>query len=214
MDILKPIWLYRITHFNNLLYILKHGLYTQQSPMADLNYISIGDTSLINYRSQINAIDPPGGNLSEYIPFYFGPRSPMLYQIAKGDDLVLKHNQESIIYLISSFQQVKLHQLMYFFTDGHARSNTSTCYNSEADLLKIDKDTVYASYWKSDETDLHRQQKKQAEFLIKNHVPISCIEYIGVFNENAKQNVIHLLQQENIKIKIRVSPDKLYYDHL
>jgi hypothetical protein len=214
MDSLKPIWLYRITHISNLNYIFKHGLFTRNSPMFDPDYVSIGDVSLIGYREQLEATNPPGGKLQDYIPFYLGPRSPMLYQIAKGDGMVTKFPQEEIIYLISSFQEIKTHNLSYFFTDGHARSNTSNKYNSEDDFSKIDEDGVYATYWKSDETDLTRQQKKQAEFLIKDHVPISCINYIGTFSEQAKEKVLLLLEQQNLNIEIKVSPKKLYYDNL
>lgn len=210
----KTIWLYRITHISNLGYVLRHGLHTRQSPLFDPNYINIGDPSLIDYRRNIDARNPPGGKLADYIPFYLGPRSPMLYQIAKGFEDVTQYNQTDIIYLISSFNQVIKHDLQYFFTDANARANTANYYISITDFERLDWKSIYDQYWKSDETDLERKQKKQAEFLIKTHVPVSCIEYIGVFDEPAKQKVAHLLEQQNLRIKIRVSPDKLYYDNL
>lgn len=214
METPEKIWLYRIIHISNLDYILKNGIYTSESPNFDPNFKNIGDTSLINYRKNIAACDPPGGNLSEYIPFYFGPRSPMLFQIAKGYEDIPKHPQEDIIYLITSFNQVKLHQLEYFFTDGNARSETANKYNSEHNFQNLDWTTIYGTYWKSDETDLLRKQKKQSEFLVKNYMPITCIEYIGVYNDVAKQNVLHLLINSNLNIPVKVSPAKLYYDNL
>jgi hypothetical protein len=193
---------------------LKNGIYTKASPNFDSNYLKIGETSLINYRKSLDARNPPGGKLSDYIPFYLGPRSPMLYQIATGFEDIIKYSQEEIIYLISSFEQVKLHNLTYFFTDGNARSETTSAYISEDDFALLDWDCIYSTYWKSDETDLLRKQKKQSEFLIKNHVPISCIDYIGVYNDVAKQNVLSLLEATNLNIPIRVSPNRLYYDNL
>jgi len=50
--------------------------------------------------------------------------------------------------------------------------------------------------------------------LIKDHLPVSCIDYIGVFNNAAKQKVLLLLEAVNLSIPIKVSPAKLYYDNL
>jgi hypothetical protein len=214
MSLPEKVWIYRITHVSNLSYILQNGIYISSSPNFDPHYINIGDPSLINYRKNLDACNPPGGKLSEYVPFYLGPRSPMLFQIAMGYEDIPRQSQEDIIYLISSFDQVETHGLSFFFTDGHARSGTSTYYNSRNDFDKLDWDTIYNTYWKSDETDLRRKEKKQAEFLIKTYVPITAIEHIGVFNESAKQNVLNLLAQTNLNINIRLSPQKLYYDIL
>jgi len=214
MVVPQKIWLYRITHIENLNYILRNGIFTRESPNFDPNYINIGDASLINYRKSLDACDPPGGKLSEYVPFYLGPRSPMLYQIAKGYEDIIKYPQEKIVYLISSFNQVKMHNLPYFFTDGNARSETTNNYTAEDDFEKLDWTTIYSTYWKSDETDLLRKQKKQSEFLVKEHLPVTGLDFIGVFNNVAEQNVLHLLKELNLKIPIKISPDKLYYDNL
>ncbi len=206
MEVPDKIWLYRIIHINNLPFILKNGLCTASSKVSDPNYQSIGDSSLISFRKNMEACDPPGGKLLEYIPFYLGPRSPMLYQIAKGYEDIPKQAQEDIVYLISSFNQVEAHNLAFFFTDGHARSLTSSFYNSKQDFDKLDWNAIYTTSWKSDEIDLRRKEKKQAEFLVKNHVPVSAIEYLGVFNETAKQKVVCLLKESNVNINVRVSP--------
>lgn len=214
MSLPNKIWLYRITHIDNLFYIFQNGIFASMSPNADSHYVNIGDSSLINYRKNIDACDPPGGKLADYVPFYLGPRSPMLYQIAKGYEDIPKHHQENIVYLISSVEQIEDHSLAYFFTDGHARSVTSTYYNKNEDFEKLDWDTIYNTYWMSDETDLRRKEKKQAELLVKHHIPVSAIEFIGVYNEAAKEKVSDLLVRAQLKINIRISPEKLFYDNL
>lgn len=212
----KPdkIWLYRITHIANLEHDLLHGLHIAKSPNANPNYHQIGDSTLITYRKELWAPDPPGGTLADYIPFYLGPRSPMLYQIASGWEDIQKFPQENIIYYISSLDKIKAADLKYFFTDGHARSRTSTAYTDDPDLDKLDWNAIYATNWKSDEVDLRRKEKKQSELFVKDHVPFSCVEHIGVFNRNAEQKVLSLLSTQQINIPIRISPQKLYYDHL
>ena len=212
----KPttIWLYRITHITNLEHILLHGLVTAHSPDTNPTFIQIGDNTLIDYRKDLDAPVPPGGKLSEYIPFYLGPRSPMLYQIATGYEGVKRFAQEEIIYLISSLPKIKEEGLVYFFSDGHVRSKTSIKYTRDEDFDLLDWTAIYATDWRPDETDLRRKQKKQAEFLVKHHVPFRCIEYIGVFNEAARQKVVNSLAKHNVTLPVRVSPQKLYYDHL
>jgi hypothetical protein len=214
MPVPPKIWLYRITHLNNLKHILQYGFVTSQSPNANPHFVEIGDNTLIKYRKDLDAPDPPGGKLSDYIPFYLGPRSPMLYQIATGFEGIRQFHQENIIYLITSLDSIKAHDLTYFFTDGHARSLTSSKYTDDKDFELLDWKTIYDTFWKNDDTDLRRKEKKQAELLIKDHLPLSCVEHICVFNEAAKQNVLNLLQIANIEIQVRVSPQKLYYDHL
>jgi ssDNA thymidine ADP-ribosyltransferase, DarT len=138
----------------------------------------------------------------------------MLYQIATGYEGVRQFPQEEIIYLIASLDKIKSHHLSYFFTDGHARSLTSAKYTNDNDFELLDWDTIYTTNWKSDDSDLRRKEKKQAEFMVKHSVPLSCIEYIAVFNNQAIQKVIDLLNIANKSIQVRVSSQKLYYDHI
>ena len=76
---LDKIWIFRITHIDNLRYALLKGLFSYQHACADPNYINIGDSNLIQQRhDHLVKINPPNGHLGDYVPFYFGPLSPML----------------------------------------------------------------------------------------------------------------------------------------
>ena len=138
----------------------------------------------------------------------------MLYQIATGFDGVKKFPQEEIVYIISSLDKIKEHNLQYFFTDGHVRSYTSTPYNDDKHLEHLDWNAINARIWKSDESDLRRQEKKQAELLVKDHVPLNAIELFGVFNEKAQQMLQTFLLEAKQNFDVKISPHKLYYDHL
>ena len=75
-----PTRIYRITHLDNLLATLQHGIFCRNQPMpATTAYRNIGDASLTDRRNRIAVPLPPGGFLNDYVPFYLGPRSPMLY---------------------------------------------------------------------------------------------------------------------------------------
>lgn len=214
MAVPKKVWLFRITHVDNLSHILKHGLVTEHSKHKNKQFRQIGDKSMISYRKDLDAPIPPGGKFTEYVPFYLGPRSPMLYQIATGWEDIEKVRQEEIVYVVSSFDKVKEEGLEFFFSDGHARSDTSTKYNHEKSFVKLDWDAIYATKWKSDASDLRRQMKKQSEFLVREHLPIGCVEYFGVFNATAHKKVVALLKTAGLTIEVRIEPKSLYYDHL
>jgi len=76
---------FRMVHANNVEYILKNGICCRTHPLADPDYINIGDTHLITQRDEYMVpINPPDGNLGDYVPFYFGGHSPMLLNIKTG----------------------------------------------------------------------------------------------------------------------------------
>ena len=81
---------FRIVHIDNIPYILKNGIVNAaKSTKKDDSYISIGDESLIEVRRNQNIIHTESC-IGDYIPFYFGPRSPMLYTIQNGYNGVKK----------------------------------------------------------------------------------------------------------------------------
>ena len=85
MNVTNPIYLYRIIHINNLEYILKLGKLTcLNHQKADNDFIRIGDSTLIKSRNNKTIPVCPKGSFSDYVSFYFGARSPMLYNIQKG----------------------------------------------------------------------------------------------------------------------------------
>jgi hypothetical protein len=108
-----PIHLFRIVHIENLEHILKNGLWTQTSKDANPNYVPIGDRSIIRDRKELMTSD--GSPLSDFIPFYFSAKSPMLYVIQKGYNHVTKRAPSEIIYLITTFDQVKQAGLAWCF---------------------------------------------------------------------------------------------------
>ena len=114
--------IFRITHLKNLPFKLQDGIHCPNSNIKDPNFIPIGFPTLIDYRKDREVPIPPGGTLSDYVPFYFWFRSPMLYVIHKGNDAeVIPTLQEEIIYLVSSFESLRANGCQVIFTDRHAK---------------------------------------------------------------------------------------------
>jgi hypothetical protein len=76
--------IFRITHRDNLPWILDHGLHASNGRILDPNFRNIGNLDLIDKRSYRVVKVGPGGTLSDYVPFYFTPFSIMMFNIYTG----------------------------------------------------------------------------------------------------------------------------------
>ena len=139
MTDLNKIYLYRITHIENIPHTLKNGVTHRDSPNANPEYINIGDSSLIGTRSEKQIIVDNGAQgyghaelikPGDFIPFYFGVKMPMLFVIQKGYNGVERQLPENIVYCVSSVQSIIDEGLKFYFTDGHAINYLSSCYDS------------------------------------------------------------------------------------
>lgn len=188
---MNRIYLYRMTHIENIPHILQHGITHSTSVNANRNFVPIGDSSLISTRNSFILCN--GRRLGDYIPFYFGPRTPMLYVIQNGFNMVAPTPAEDIVYLVSSVQKMIDLHLDFVFTDGHAVDGFSSQYTA-ADLENIetilDMSAIYARYW-NDENDLDRKRRKEAEFLVVGDISSSAILGYLTYNENAKDRVVN-----------------------
>ncbi|MFM9947968.1 MAG: DarT ssDNA thymidine ADP-ribosyltransferase family protein, partial [Saprospiraceae bacterium] len=61
------VWLYRIVHYTNLVYILQHGMFTKSHPKQDPSYVVIGDNQLIGQRQDYPVGLEGMGSLGDYV---------------------------------------------------------------------------------------------------------------------------------------------------
>lgn len=180
---------FRITHINNISHIAKCGIVKASSPLHDKNFQPIGDSQVIKLRKSevVN-----GYHIGDYIPFYFGPRSPMLYVIQHGYNGVQRVKPEEIVYCVIKLDDLITDGIECIFTDGHALSFLTSFYTKD-DLVEIDSkvkyDDVYSSQWNLEE-DRDLKRRKEAELLIKDDLPAKYIKGYVVYNEKAKQSLI------------------------
>lgn len=78
-----------------------------------------------------------GGTLADYVPFYFGPRSPMLYTINKGNVPGYSDGQSPVLHLVSSVEEIVEAGLPFVFTDGHAEMGYSDFFDDLSSTLAI-----------------------------------------------------------------------------
>ena len=193
---------FRITHIDNIPHIVHNGIVKADSPLRDEHYMSIGDRQIIRVRGEMVV---KGYKISDYIPFYLGPRSPMLYVIQHGYNGVQRVEPENIVYCIIRLDDLINSNIECIFTNGHAVSNLTSFFTKDRlpqinDIVKYDD--VYSSQWNS-ETDIDLKRRKEAELLVKDDLPTQFLRGFVVYNERAKQKLLDMGVTEN---KIVVAP--------
>lgn len=167
----SEIRLFRMTHIENIQHILANGVTHRNSVNANPNYKPIGDASLISTRNHF--VVPNGKLLGDFIPFYFGHRTPMLYVIQKGFNGVQATAPDDIVYLVTNLDSVIQSGINFAYTDGHATDGFTQFYNPD-DVQNIgsqvDFEATKAVYW-NEENDLDLKRRKEAELLLEGDLP-------------------------------------------
>jgi hypothetical protein len=183
----------------------------REHPNYDPDYVEIGHRQLISDRHTYQVKIHNYGSLGEYVPFYFGGHTPMLYLIMNGYKGVTQRPQDEIVFLASDHDTIKAAGLQYFFTDMNAKIALASHFNQEADFDKLKWDIIYHKDW-SNNSGIGRQDYKQAEYLVKHHVPLTCIQFLVVKTAARKAHFDKLIAQMGLQIPVYEDKScKLYY---
>jgi ssDNA thymidine ADP-ribosyltransferase DarT-like protein len=196
-------YIYHITHINNLGRIVAQGgLYCDREAQK-LKVVSIGHQHIKDRRLNRAVPLPPDGTVGDYVPFYFGPRSPMLFAINKGVVKGYAEGQRPIIYLRSTAEAVRDTGLQWVFTEGHAEIAYTDFFNRLEDLNQIDWNVINGRYWYDTDEFPDRKRKRQAEFLVKDFFPWNLVMQIGVYDQGIGNGVAEILQGQGPAVQIQ-----------
>ncbi|HEV7370214.1 type II toxin-antitoxin system toxin DNA ADP-ribosyl transferase DarT [Arenibaculum sp.] len=177
--------IYHITHVDNLPAIIAAGeLISDAAVIAQGGpQVTIGMGKLKKRRLELPVTCHSGDHVADYVPFYFCPRSVMLYLLhqANHSELAYRGGQGPIVHLEADMQEV------VGWADGEGRrwafslSNAAAYYcqfrASLADLGDVNWQAVDARNWVS------CREEKQAEFLLHGTFPWTLVRRIGVVSD-------------------------------
>lgn len=200
--------IFRITHIENVPWILANGLYCRNSGILDPGYRDIGNPDLIAKRSQRVVPIPPDGTLSDYIPFYFTPYSPMLLNIKTGHSGMQHTPMSNIVILVSSLHTLAKQSISFVFTDRHAylRAADDAFSSNPADLGRIDWKILQARDFKRDPNDPGKFERYQAEALVHRHMPVTAVAGIVCHGPVQETRLGQLVQNMTLNITVAVRP--------
>jgi hypothetical protein len=198
--------IFRITHRANLRWILQNGIHCANSGVSDPNFQPIGNLDLINKRATRALPDPYDGGLSDYVPFYFTPFSPMMLNINTGWGGIAKTPPEDVLILVSSIWALQKNAVSFVFSDRHAYLKAAQFYHDPADLDKIDWAILQRRDFKRDPNDPAKFERYEAEALAYRGVPVAALLGVACFNEAAHDRIRDVVTATGVPIKSVVQP--------
>lgn len=207
----KTTWIYHITDLANLARIDERGeMVCMETLRAEgIEFKSIAYERIQGQRAGIEVPIGPKGCLHDYVPFYFAPRSPMLYTINRGNVPGCPNGQRDVIYLVTSAESIKNSGLDYVFTDGHGIMEVTRFFDDLNSLDQVDWDIMRARYWRDTNEDGDRRRRRQAEFLVHERMPLDLLAAIGVRNQS-QVALVRAAMPSCTDVKVLVKPEWYY----
>ncbi len=166
--------IFRITHLDNLRWILRNGLHSSSSETLDPDFRTIGLPGLIERRSHWRVPVDPGGALGDYVPFYFTPFSPMAYKVHTGHGVPMVPN-DRIVILTSSLHRLAEQDVPFLFSDRHAADHTALFFRDLRELERLSWEQLRTRDFSGDEDDPLKVSRYEAEALVHRHLPIDAL---------------------------------------
>ena len=189
--------LYHITHVDNLSSILQAGGLLSDAAMMNAGgpETGIGISQIKRRRLHLPVKCYPGDKVGDYVPFYFCPRSIMLYILHRGNlpGLTYEGGQAPILHLEADLYEVaawaNAENRRWAFTLSNAGAYY-TEFRCQIDRLgEINWGAVAAT----DFRDPKIKESKQAEFLVYEFLPWRLVQRIGVYSQVYHQQVKEIL---------------------
>lgn len=217
----QPTRLFHITAVANLSGIFGAGAILAKNTGASsgIAYQNIAHQGAQSVRAGKAIPIPPGGVVHDYVPFYFAPRSPMLYAINNGAVSGCPWRQQNIVHIETAVQMVAASSLLFVYYDRNATLAYSTPYTTLNQLdTAVAWDLIteppcmdgFCMYWQNNENVARyadRMERRQAEFLVKDRLPLSLVTRIGVIDTATKTAVDGLLAQADVTLRVDVMRD-------
>ena len=204
--------IYHIVHVDRLASIVADGV-----PWSDATLqrrarpgTTIG-MSHIKRRRLIYQLDShPGLRVGDCVPFYFCPRSIMLYVIhmANSPELDYRGGQGPIVHL-----EADLHEAVAWAERKERRwaftlSNAGSLYfEDRSDLEQLDEinwDAVSARMWP------HCKEEKQAEFLVERSFPWKLVRRVGVRSVDTYEQATAAMQAADHRPDVEIRREWYY----
>ncbi len=205
--------LYHITHIDRLASIIADGCLwsdaeaiRRSSPGTKIGLDKIKQRRL----HELTLTTHPDLHVGECVPFYFCPRSVMLYIIYQRNhpDLTYRDGQDSILHIEADLKRTvawaEEAKVRWAFTLSNAGSTYFEDRCSLDQLAEINWDAVQALDWRA------HKEGKQAEFLIERLFPWDLISRIGVLTNAAYLQVVSALRDAKSKPRVERIPDWYY----
>ena len=204
--------IYHIVHVDRLPSIVESRCLWSDAEVRRHNLAgtSIGIPGIKERRRAKTLCSHPDLQVGDCVPFYFCPRSVMLYLIYKRNhpSLSYRGGQGPILHLEADLRQTvawaDCKGLRWAITSSNAAASYCEDWNQLNLLDKIDWNAVQATYWQE------CQERKQAEFLIEKRFPWKLVSRIGVRSSKLERKVRAAIRSSTHEPEVTVLRDWYY----
>ena len=193
--------IYHIVHVDRLPSIISNGFLRCDAEIAGRSATNPGMGTMIGMHgvkqrrlTDLKLTSHPDLFVGQCVPFYFCPRSVMLYVIYMKNhpELVYRGGQGPVVHLEADLRGTvawaNQNRLRWAFTLSNAGSLYFEDRCDLAQLNEIDWDAVKARNWNN------RMEGKQAEFLVEHEFPWNLVQRIGVHSQKTYRRVREAVQ--------------------
>lgn len=189
--------IYHILHADRLASVLADGVLWSDAKVQEHASpgTTIGMSGIKERRLRTALTSHPSLTVGHCVPFYFCPRSIMLYLIyqANHPELTYRGGQGSIIHLEcglhASIAWAEAQKRRWAFTLSNAGSYYFEDRAQVSQLGEINWAAVEALQWSGPGVGSSVKEGKQAEFLLEESFPWALVERIGVQSQSVYQQV-------------------------
>ena len=189
--------LYHIVHVDRLPSIIAEGRLLCDAAIAERRPVgtTIGMSDIKQRRlSELCVNSHRDLYVGACVPFYFCPRSVMLYVISQANhpQLSYRGGQDPIVHLEADLRATvawaEEQDLRWAFTLSNAGARYFEDRSDLGQLDEIDWDAVEATDWRG------CKEGKQAEFLIEQRFPWELVSRIGVQSRRVRDETVAVLE--------------------
>ncbi len=211
--------IYHIVHVDRLASIINDGCLWSDAVIVRRGSTgtTIGmDDIKLRRLNELLLTSYPDVHVGECVPFYFCPRSVMLYLIYQGNHPGLRYRggQQPIVHLEADLRETVT------WANAHGRRWAFTLSNAGAyyfedrrDLGRLDEinwDAIAANKWSGAGVPGTTKDGKQAEFLIEVHFPWHLVERIGVHSREIGQQATNAMEGAAHRPRVEICRDWYY----
>ena len=203
-----------IIHVDRLPSVIEEGCLwcDAEAAQRSLAGTTIGIAEIKQRRMSHPLASHPTLMVGECVPFYFWPRSVMLFLLARTNHpaLAYRGGQAPIVHLVADLRKTvrwaEGSGLRWAFTLSNAGAGYFEDRRTLDDLGDINWDAVQARNWR----DPTVKEDKQAEFLVENYFAWQLVSRIGVMNEAIRRRAVDALAGSDHQPRVEVERDWYY----
>lgn len=214
--------LFHFTHMDNLPAVLHAGALLSDTVVCADGLLAneAGDPQIKQRRREQIVTCSPRGVVADYVPFYFAARSPMMYKLWRGSVPTFVGDHCDLVYLVSKVDRMIGAGVDFAISDRNAAKALADFSNDAGVLGDLSEDPPQSDFvdwplmrahmWNNTPDDGERMERRMAEFLVHDRVPLDLVHGVAVHADAQKRRIKHLFADVGRTAKVVARPNWYY----